>query len=495
MICISIMQESRRFALADMLNAAKQCDLLEVRLDRFQKAPDVGELMTAKPKPVILSCRRPCDGGLFDGTEQERLALLRQCIISRADYVEIELDVADQIRKYPPSKRVISYTNFHETPADIADIYAQAQSKSPDVIKLVTLARTAEQAWPLIQILAHPAVPTVVVGLGRAGAMLTVLGKKIGAPWTYAALERGMEAYPGEPTIADLRTVYHYDSITRATPFLGVTGVSDLERVTVALVNAAMQHLGRPDRCLPLQVGSMNLFRKVIKAVGLGSVFVDEPHWGPVVEIVSKLQPGAEQVGAADLIVHQQDAWFGHNLIGRAAVGALEETLGAASREDRPLEGKPVVIVGTNTAARAIAFRVQRRGGAPVIASRERKAALELAKAVDGRHIQFEALYSIMHDVLIVCADERPQVTGKPAPEEPVIHPSHLQPHRTVLDLTAMPRKSSVLREAEARGCRVVSPRQVLLSHLLLQLRAVTGQDVPREPLAEVLDGLLADED
>ena len=45
MICISIAQESRRLALADMLNAARQCDLLEVRLDRFGKAPDLGELL------------------------------------------------------------------------------------------------------------------------------------------------------------------------------------------------------------------------------------------------------------------------------------------------------------------------------------------------------------------------------------------------------------------------------------------------------------------
>src|SRR3984893_11236712 len=154
MICISINQESRRMALVDMLNAARQCDLLEVRLDRFGKAPELGELLAVKPKPVIMSCRRPRDGGLWEGSEEERLAILRQCIISKSDYVEIELDVADQIRPFPPAKRVISYTNFQETPADIADIYAQAQSKSPDVIKLVTLARTPEEAWPLVQILA-----------------------------------------------------------------------------------------------------------------------------------------------------------------------------------------------------------------------------------------------------------------------------------------------------------------------------------------------------
>src|SRR5688572_21633278 len=112
MICISINQESRRLALADMLNAARQADLLEVRLDRFGKAPDLRELLSAKPKPVIMTCRRTQDGGFWEGTEEERLAILRQCIISKADYVEIEYDVADEIRRFPPSQRVISYTNL-----------------------------------------------------------------------------------------------------------------------------------------------------------------------------------------------------------------------------------------------------------------------------------------------------------------------------------------------------------------------------------------------
>src|SRR6516165_9074657 len=142
MICISIAQESRRMALVDMLNAARQCDLLEVRLDRFAKAADVGELLAAKPKPVILGCRRVQDGGAWEGSEDERLALLRQCIISKADYVEIELDAAYQIRPFPPAKRVISYTNLQETPWDIADIYDQCRLKNPDVIKLTTKAST-----------------------------------------------------------------------------------------------------------------------------------------------------------------------------------------------------------------------------------------------------------------------------------------------------------------------------------------------------------------
>src|SRR5215469_2003177 len=302
MICISIAQESRRLALADMLNAARQCDLLEVRLDRFGKAPDVGEMLSVKPKPVIMSCRRPRDGGMWDGSEDERLAVLRQCIISKADYVEIELDAADQIRKFPPAKRVVSYTNRNETPANIADIYAQAQSKKPDVIKLTTLARTPEEAWPLVQILARAPVPTVVMGLSKPGVMLSVLSAKIGAPWTYAALERGMEAYPGQPTVSDLERVYHYRSIQRSTRLIGVTGFGEHERATIAALNAAFAYLQLSARCLPLGVGNIRLFGKVIEAVKLAGAVIDAEHRRSILQIAAEREPSAARTGEADLI-------------------------------------------------------------------------------------------------------------------------------------------------------------------------------------------------
>src|SRR5262245_32872718 len=312
MICISINQESRRMALVDMLNAARQCDLLEVRLDRFGKAPELGELLAAKPKPVIMSCRRPRDGGHWEASEDERLAILRQCIISKADYVEIELDVADTIRPFPPAKRVITYTNRSETPANLAEIYAEAQTKKPDVIKLTTLARTPEEAWPLVQIMARPAVPTVVIGLGSPGVMLSVLGAKIGAPWTYAALERGMESYPGQPTVADLVDVYHYRTISKSTRFIGVTGFGECERATAAALNAALAHLNMPVRCLPLGVGSVRLFRKVSEAVKFAAAVIDSEHRGAILEMATDQSPAAERTHSADVLLHKDNAWHAH---------------------------------------------------------------------------------------------------------------------------------------------------------------------------------------
>jgi 3-dehydroquinate dehydratase/shikimate dehydrogenase len=488
MICISISQESRRMALVDMLNASRQCDLLEVRLDRFGKAPDLSEILSAKPRPVIMSCRRPCDGGMWDGSEDERLALLRQCIISKADYVEIELDAADQIRPFPPAKRVISYTNLSQTPANLAEIYAEVQTKKPDVIKLTTLARTPEEAWPLVQILARPAVPTVAVGLGSPGVMLSVLGAKIGAPWTYAALERGMEAHPGQPTVADLVDVYHYRTITRSTRLVGVTGFDERERATAAALNAAFAHLDMPVRCLPLGVGSVRLFRKIVEAVKLAGAVIDPEHRGAILEMATNRSPEAERSKSADLLVHKDNHWHAHDTHIAATVAALESAVASRTPSETPLKGRIVLIAGTNATARNLGRELQERGCMLVIASHDRDAALSIAVALGCRYVQFEALYSTNHDVLIVCDSD------KTPGQDSDIHPGYLKRGMTVLDARGTLEKSHLVHAAQERGCTVVGAREIWLEQIAMQARLLTGKEVAKQMLAEAAPWMMEEE-
>jgi 3-dehydroquinate dehydratase/shikimate dehydrogenase len=491
MICISILQESRRMALVDMLNAARQCDLLEVRLDRFGKAPDLSELLSAKPRPVIMSCRRQRDGGLWEGTEDERLALLRQCIISKADYVEIELDVADQVRPFPPAKRVISYTNHNETPANIAEIYAEAQTKKPDVIKLTTLARTPEEAWPLVQILARPPVPTVVVGLGSPGVMLSVLGAKIGAPWTYAALERGMEAHPGQPTVADLVDVYQYRAINKSTRLIGVTGFGERERATAAALNAAFAHLELPARCLPLGLGSVRLFRKIIEAVKLAGAVIDAENRSAILEMATDLSPAAQRSGSADLLLYKDNRWHAHDTQLSATVSALEAAVASRSGADKGLRGRITLIAGAGDMARHLGRELKERGCMLVIASHDKEAAHRVAVELECRYIQFEALYSTNHDVLVICDGEK--AAGTRGGDDSV-HPGYLKRGMTVLDARSALGKSHLVREAEVRGCAVVAARQLWLEQVALQARLLTSKEVPLEVLSKAAPWLMDEE-
>src|SRR5437764_6160429 len=90
--------------------------LIELRLDFLAKAPDFKRLLADKPCPMIATLRRPADGGRWSGTEEERLTLLRQAIVAGFDWVDIETDIADKIRRFKDVKRIISYHNFRQVP-------------------------------------------------------------------------------------------------------------------------------------------------------------------------------------------------------------------------------------------------------------------------------------------------------------------------------------------------------------------------------------------
>jgi 3-dehydroquinate dehydratase/shikimate dehydrogenase len=487
MICISINSESRRFALVDMFNAARQCDLLEVRLDRFGKAPELGELIARKPKPIIMSCRRASDGGYWDGSEQERLAILRQCVVSKADYVEIDLDVADEIRPYPGCKRVISYTNLSETPEDILDIYREAQSKRPDVIKLMTLARTPEDAWPLVQIVANASTPTVVVGLGKPGVMLAVLGKKLNAPWTYAALEQGMEAYPGQPTVFDLNFVYRHEEIGKQTRFVGVAGFGDREYITTSVLNTAFRDFKLNARVLPLGVGSPKLFRRIAEAVKLAGIVVDHENQEALLEMATEAEPAAKLAGATDLILRKEDHWHAYNTLVRSMVGMLEELIYDKYPGEDPLNKRIIAIVGLNPLTRGVAKALSSRGASPILVSHDAKAAQQMASELGCRFVKFEALYTTLHEVLLVCDHEKEHKPGSPSS----IHLSYLRQGMVVMDLTAALSPSPLIREAQARRCGVASPRRLLREQLAMQIRLLTGKDMTNEQLEEVMPGFL----
>lgn len=489
MICISIAQESRRLALADMLNAAQMgADLLEVRLDCFENQAEPKELLQARRKPVIFSCRRREDGGGWSGSEEERVMLLKKAIISDADYCELEQDIADQVRRFGPCQRVVSYTNLGETPADIGDIYESLQRKQADVIKLTCKARTPEEAWPLVQLLAKAKTPTVVVGLGRPGLMLTILGRKFGAPWTVAALEKGVEAYPGQPTIRELDSVYHYRSIHRQTKLVGVTGVGEREYVTTALLNTAFAHLDQPIRCLPLQVGNVRLFRKAIDLLKLSGVVIEAEQQEALRELAehvdesvaaAALNPGGMPVeNPVDLLCRDgKERWLGRHTFGIAVAAALEDSLRRAGKQ---LEGAVVLLAGLNATAQSIARAVKERGGILIFAGRDRDVSARFSRMFGGRQIQHEAIYSTLHDVTVVSEGE--------------LHPGFLKAGMTVIDVTALPRKTALMRAAEERGCGIVAPADLLIEQVRRQVKCLTGEEAARAPLEALMPQLLDDE-
>ena len=108
-ICAVIGRTRHKMVHIEIQEAARQgAKLIELRLDFLAKAPDFKRLLERRPCPMIATFRRPIDGGRWGGTEQDRQMLLRQAVVAGFDYVDLETDVADTIRRFgfrPPRNR------------------------------------------------------------------------------------------------------------------------------------------------------------------------------------------------------------------------------------------------------------------------------------------------------------------------------------------------------------------------------------------------------
>ncbi len=95
-----------------------------------------------------------------------------------------------------------------------------------------------------------------------------------------------------------------------------------------------------------------------------------------------------------------------------------------------------------------------------------------------------------MHDVLIVCEEEKDEVPGRTVG----VHAGYLKKGMTVMDLTATARRSSLLEQAADRGAYIVEPRQLLLDQLEWQCRLLTGKQVPRAIIDKAVPELFLEE-
>src|SRR5262249_15611200 len=140
-ICVVIGRTRHKMVQIEIQEAARAgAQLIELRLDFLAKAPDLHRLLESKPCPMVATIRRPIDGGRWNGSEDARRMLLRQCVVGGFDWVDLETDTANFIPRFGKVRRIISYHNLREMPNDLEKIHEQMCQQDGDVVKLAVRA-------------------------------------------------------------------------------------------------------------------------------------------------------------------------------------------------------------------------------------------------------------------------------------------------------------------------------------------------------------------
>ena len=501
MLCLAVTPTSRTLAKVDLLNAARRADLVELCLDHLSRDPDVGDLLSACPKPVIVSCRRRDAGGHYDGAEENRLGLLRQAVIAGPAYVELDPEAAAKLPRFGETKRLLAYHSPDKPLKKIAEAVTRAkETYDADAVKFTWPTPHLAAMWPLVYAISKDLpLPVVGQGVGDGGTTFSLLALRRGAPWVYAALEAGMEDVPGQPTVEALETTFAAREILefgREARFVAFAGfprelpATDAETefdevktdggVTLAGVcgawNAAAEAAGAPHRALPLAVGKFGHLGEMLPAIRvsaavLGPGLSEEARagWDAFASAGSGPSPRADG-SAVDLVLPTNDGWRGRSTARSAVVEALAAACGGT------LERRQVTLLGAGPGSEALGRGLTERGAQLAVADPDDAAAARLAQSLDARGLQWRAIYSTRTDVLIRGGTRGTGPGPVPIGEGPqAYNPSGLEPRLTVADLSAVWADTAFTRAARRHACTVVEPAAVRDAVLKGVLGAVSG--------------------
>ena len=173
------------------------------------------------------------------------------------------------------------------------------------------------------------------------------------------------------------------------------------------------------------------------------------------------------------------DGWQAHNLVWKPALRALEAAIGRKSADDRPLDRKNAIILGSGGLAISLAHGVKKRNGLVSIASGDEVEAQKIAQQAELRYVPAAKVYETLVDVVVVTVPNMDYGTKKSP-----INPSMFRPGMTVMDLSELPDESPLVEEAKMRGCKVVEPSEVFADYIGGLFKSLTGQDLPPEAFA-----------
>ena len=117
-IAIPIFQKDKESIIATAEDCiAKGADILEFRIDAIENPNPkmVREIIEEINFPIIATNRVESEGGSFKGSEEDRIAILRECS-DIADYIDVELATDGRLLKTLrdiDAKTIISYHNFN----------------------------------------------------------------------------------------------------------------------------------------------------------------------------------------------------------------------------------------------------------------------------------------------------------------------------------------------------------------------------------------------
>ncbi len=489
-LCVSITETTAPAVIAAMKTLPAGVDMAEVRLDCLDGdytaiKSDLQKICENRDRPIIVTNRPVWEGGGWSAGETWRLLLLKEAADMGADYVDVELRSLSNISLSElPTRKIISYHNYEETPSDLEIIYRQCRYSGADIVKIATTAADISDSARMLGFLKkHSGAPPHLIALcmGEEGIATRVLAPKFGGYLSFASQGAGKNSAPGQIEWRDMIGMYRFKQINAATGIYGVMADPVSHSMSPAIHNAAFASRDINAVYLPLKVKDPAQFLDSFQPLGVEGLSVTIPHKTAVIPLMDELDDLAARVGALNTVNISDGRRFGYNTDVAAALGVLGEAV--KKRRNGDLSRCSILLIGAGGTARALACGLSGSIRSLVIANRTVSRAEELAAGTGALACSLEEMENHRPDIII----NTTSVGMHPETGKTPVAARMLAEKPIVADAVYNPIETRLLREAKEAGCITASGFDWFVDQAAEQFRIWTGRQAPRELMAEVV--------
>jgi 3-dehydroquinate dehydratase/shikimate dehydrogenase len=492
LLCVSIFVTDLAQAKRDIARAAEAgADLVELRIDRFEEAQAVRELVDACMMPAIVTCRASWEGGESTLSDDKRLGLLEAACHGKVRYLDIELETVRRGNELPVGRPIIcSFHDFEGRPARLHNIILEMNQRPCAVNKVAWTARSIRDCVEAFELLTTRSKPTIALCMGEAGVISRILAKKFGAMLTFASLDDASTTAPGQVSIEQLKKLYRWDAISEKTRVYGVVASPVKHSMSPAIHNAAFQRVGHDGVYLPLLVeGSYEAFKAFMETftgfapLHLSGLSVTLPHKENALRYLKEkggqIEELAERIGAVNTIVIGAGGKLeGYNSDYAAILDSL--TTNRAT-----LKGHSIGVIGAGGTGRTAVAALRHYGAAVTVYNRTLDRAAALAGEFGCRAAGMDELPKSSHQIYLNTTsigmspkvDASPFDAGVPA----------LSAGSVVFDAVYNPVETKFLQQAKAAGATTISGVEMFVRQAVRQFELWTGKEAPIDLMRQVV--------
>ena len=215
-VCVTIAESNPRKIVNEIKKALADADYAELRLD-FLKPNQIPFCLTRSKKYLkrcICTIRPTTEGGKFQGSEKERISIIKLVSEFEPYLLDIEYNTLRKnqaLQRYLESTGtniLVSWHDFVKTPNEnMLGTMLQRMSKFSKNIKIVTTAKTIGDTIRVLALYKNHAKKNNLIcfAMGDYGRMSRILCTKLGSPYTYVSLDKPVA--PGQFSLKEMKSI------------------------------------------------------------------------------------------------------------------------------------------------------------------------------------------------------------------------------------------------------------------------------------------------